>query len=63
MTEQEKRQLMKIAKDLNKRMSGYHSSLEPTDDEVTIAWLLTIISELRATIDFPFMVMEEVKYG
>jgi len=63
MTEEEKRQLMNIAKDLNKRMSGYHSSIEPTDDEVTIAWLLTIIAELRTTISFPFMVTEEVKYG
>jgi len=47
MTKKDKTQLEKITKDLNKRMACYHSSLEPTDDEVTIAWLLTLIYELQ----------------
>ena len=47
MTKNDKAQLKRIADDLNKRMSAYHSSLEPTDDEVSIAWLLTIIDELQ----------------
>jgi len=47
MTERDKARLEKITKDLNKRMAYYHSSLEPTDDEVTIAWLLTLIYELQ----------------
>lgn len=50
MTENTKKQLQKITDDLNKRMRGYHSSLEPTDDEVTIAWLLMTITELRSQI-------------
>jgi hypothetical protein len=58
MTENEKLQLKKITDDLNKRMAGYHSSLEPTNDEVTIAWLLTVIAELQSTIEFPFMTKE-----
>jgi hypothetical protein len=40
--------LKKITDDLNERMKGYHSSLEPSNDEVTIAWLLMIIDELRS---------------
>lgn len=47
MTEDTKTKLKEIADNLNKRMSGYHSSLEPTDDEVTIAWLLITLSELQ----------------
>lgn len=39
--------LKRITDDLNKRMKGYNSSLESTNDEVTIAWLLMIIDELR----------------
>ena len=39
-------QLERITQDINKRMSAYHSSLEPTGDEVTIAWLLTVIADL-----------------
>lgn len=58
MTENDKLQLKKVADNLNKRMAGYHSSLEPTDDEITIAWLLTIIDELLSTIEFPFMTKE-----
>lgn len=36
-----------IGEDMRKRMSLYHSSLEPTDDEVTIAYLLCEISRLE----------------
>lgn len=59
MTKKDKLKLEEIANDLNKRMSGYHSSLEPTGDEVTIAWLLTIIAELQTALKFPFMTKEE----
>ncbi len=30
----------RIMNDINTRMEGYHSSLEPTDDEVSICYLL-----------------------
>lgn len=46
-----KTRLQNIIDDLNERMGGYHSSLEPTNDEVTIAWLLAIINELGEKID------------
>lgn len=49
MTKDTETKLKKISDDLNKRMKGYHNSLEPTNDEITIAWLLMIISELRKT--------------
>lgn len=60
MTENTKRQLQKITDDLDERMKGYHSSLEPTNDEITIAWLLMTIIELQTAIDFPFMTKEGV---
>jgi hypothetical protein len=46
-----KDQLQVTIDDINKRMKGYHSSLEPTNDEVTIAWLLTVIDELEKKVE------------
>ena len=40
-------QLERVAQDINKRMAAYHSSMEPTSDEITIAWLLTVIADLK----------------
>lgn len=42
-----KKQVQRIADKLNKTMSGYHSSFEPTDDEVSIALLLCHIDDLE----------------
>lgn len=44
------KQLKKIIDDLNARMSNYHSSVEPTNDEVTIAWLLMHINVLEKKV-------------
>jgi hypothetical protein len=40
--------LESIANDIYERMAGYTHSAHPTDDEVTIAWL---VCELKATKD------------
>jgi len=45
MTEKDKIKLKKISDNL--RRSDYHNSTEPTNNEVIIAWLLTIINELQ----------------
>ena len=36
-----------ITENLKERMEGYHSSLEPSPDEVSLAYLLSKIDELR----------------
>jgi len=38
--------LEEIRADINHRMEQYHSSLEPTDDEVSIAWLVAEVDRL-----------------
>ena len=38
--------LEKITKNLQERMSGYNHSMQPTDDEVRLAWLVSEIDEL-----------------
>ena len=38
--------LEKIKKNLREHMSGYTDSRQPTDDEVTIAWLVSEIDRL-----------------
>lgn len=40
----------RIAKDINDRMSKYTHSMHPTNDEVSIAWLLTYITKLQGKI-------------
>ena len=40
-------QLKRVTQDINKRMSGYSSLMESTSDEVTIAWLLTVIADME----------------
>lgn len=44
-------QTQRIANKLNESMAKYTSSLQPTDDEVSIAWLLTEISRLEGKSD------------
>ncbi len=39
--------LDKIKKDINERMSKYTDSRHPTDDEVSIAWLVSEIEKLN----------------
>ena len=46
-----KKQVQKIADKLNKTMSSYHSSFEPTDNEVAIALLLCHIDDLEKALD------------
>lgn len=36
-----------IKKNIDKRMDQYTDSRQPTDDEVSIAWLLTELSQVR----------------
>ena len=40
-------QLTRILRDIDKRMSTYHSLVEPTSDEITITWLLAVIADLK----------------
>lgn len=39
--------LEKIEKDITKRMSHYTDSRQVTDDEVTIAWLVSEVNRLK----------------
>jgi len=39
--------LDKIKKDINERMSKYEDSRHPTDDEVSIAWLVSEVERLE----------------
>ena len=39
--------LDKIKKDINERMSKYKDSRHPTDDEVSIAWLVSEVERLE----------------
>lgn len=39
----------KIKDDLNRRMEQYTDSRHPTDDEVSIAWLITEVEKLQKT--------------
>ena len=45
-----KNQVQAIADQLNKSMANYPKSLEPTTDEVSIAYLLTCVKELEDKI-------------
>lgn len=42
--------LEKIKKDINKRMSEYKDSRHPTDDEVSIAWLVSEVDRLEKAL-------------
>lgn len=46
--EQDLRMLNKISDGINETMAKYHSSLEPTDDEVAICWLISYIDRLHS---------------
>ncbi len=39
--------LNRIKKDINERMSKYEDSRHPTNDEVSIAWLVSEVERLK----------------
>ncbi|MCK5186747.1 MAG: hypothetical protein KAR43_06385 [Deltaproteobacteria bacterium] len=43
--------LEKITKNLQERMSGYNHSMQPTDDEVRLAWLVSEVEELNRRLE------------
>ena len=43
--------LEKIKEDLRQRMVNYTDSRQPTNDEVTMAWLLSEIERLNEELD------------
>lgn len=49
-TASSKNMLKKIEDNLRERMCGYTDSRQPTDDEVTIAWLISEIDRLNEII-------------
>lgn len=45
--------LEKIGGDLKKRILGHTDSQRPTDDEVTMVWLLSVINALGEKTEIP----------
>ena len=43
--------LKRIQEDIHKRMAQYNDSRQPTNDEVTIAWLISKIEELTKKLE------------